>query len=149
MSPGTRKRRRNELTKEEAKLMQQEKKFIYNLVTEFGKIFKRAYLCGRLPATKFKFGGNTATYYWNTHSIEFRWDVWKNLTLGGKRMLVIHECIHACGSHHSGKRHYTNTLDLATIVAYKKIWGEDEEFRTMMANIEEFVESLKIPLSKS
>ena len=95
----------------------------------FGKV-------NNLPEVFAKLGGYTGAYYRNEHKIGIHYYVWKRLSLASKRLLMIHENLHALGKHHSGVKNYSNVLDLVSMRMYLKIYGEDQEWKKMINDID-------------
>lgn len=85
-----------------------------------------------------KQGGHSAYYCAydgkKTHFIAIRINVWNNLTLAQKRLLIIHEFIHSLGQKHSSMKSYLSCNDMLSILVYEKVYGNDEHL-TDMKNI--------------
>jgi len=89
-----------------------------------------------LPDVGWKRGGYTATAIPSKHQIVLRENSWKKQRLAGKRLILIHECVHLKGLEHSGIKFFSNgTVDLVSIALYEHIYGEDEPFQVLMAEV--------------
>lgn len=84
-----------------------------------------------MPKIESKQGGYSGCYSRSRHTVYYRWNVWRQLTLAGKRMLAIHELWHARGEGHRGSNMFLHAFDILTIEVYKMIYGEDEPYRVM------------------
>lgn len=104
------------------------------------------------PTFFVKRGGSSGGYYIyyeeKTHLIGLRYNVWTNLSIAQKRLLVIHEFIHSLGLNHSGLKSYLSAFDLMSKEVYLQIYGEDEElmkFReSLQDSMKEFEKSVKL-----
>lgn len=74
-----------------------------------------------------KRGGYSATCDPKAQRIEVRANVWRKLTLFGRRVILCHECLHLRGWDHSGVKMYCAGADLASLALYRAIWGDDPE----------------------
>lgn len=86
------------------------------------------------PACQTKFelkqGGYTAKAYAASNRIVLRIDVWLNMALVAKRLLICHELIHIMGLHHRNDKMYgAHFTDLLSMSMYKTIWGIDDILR--------------------
>ena len=114
------------------------------LEKEMVKISKEIwpYLKGKekkFPKILSKQGGGSGCYYREKHTVYYRWNVWHNMPLAGKRMLVIHELYHAKGNHHKSGEMFCHSFDILTIEIYKKIYGEDKEYKEVIEKLKEFI----------
>jgi hypothetical protein len=91
------------------------------------------------PRIESRQGGSSGAYYSNEHIIRFRWNVWNKMPLAGKRMLAIHELYHAKGNHHNSENLFCHAFDILTIEFYKKIYGEDKEYREVLEQIRKLI----------
>ncbi len=82
-----------------------------------------------IPDLETKQGGSSGKYYKGEHTIRIRSNVWKKISLGGKRMLLIHELWHSIGINHNGL--FLHSFDLLTIELYFQIYGKDEAYIEM------------------
>ena len=97
---------------------------------------------GREPKIESKYGGSTGAYYPSEHCVRIRWTSWAKMPEAGKRMIMIHELYHAAGHHHNSKDMFCHAFDILTIQLYLKIYGEDEEFVTVMKQLDERADEL-------
>ena len=88
----------------------------------------------RMPRIESKRGGPTGAYYVDEHTVRIRWNVWHHLTLAGKRLLMIHELYHARGEAHHER--FNNASDLISLAIDKRIWGEDDADRELVAIVD-------------
>ncbi len=91
------------------------------------------------PKIESKQGGSSGCYYSSRHTVYYRWNVWNKMPLAGKRMLAIHELWHATGNNHNGFYMFCHSFDLLTIEFYKKIYGEDSNYKEAVENIKTLI----------
>jgi hypothetical protein len=114
------------------------------IVKEISQKYKIT-LMDELPTVKWKKGGYSATYTPSTHTITLRENVWTNMSLGGKRMLLIHECLHAGGFDHSTKKWFSNgTADFATIIVYEELYGKDKYYMEVFDQARQILNEMKL-----
>ena len=81
---------------------------------------------GIFPEIESKEGGASGCYYEDRHKVYFRWNVWHKLNITGKRLLAIHELIHATGWDHKSLYGYMHGSDILSLEIYKIIYGEPD-----------------------
>jgi hypothetical protein len=89
-----------------------------------------------MPVIESKQGGGSGAYYSWEHTIRLRTNVWKKMPLVGKRMLMIHELLHAAGIIHNIKYMYCHAFDMLTLSLYYEIYGQDDLLSTELNRME-------------
>lgn len=93
------------------------------------EIWSRLNTVKPVPEIESKQGGGSGAYYSLGHVIRMRTNVWAKMPLVGKRLLMIHELMHAAGMNHGIKYMYCHAFDLLSLSLYREIYGEDDLLR--------------------
>lgn len=93
-----------------------------------------------MPAIESKHGGHTGAYYPREHTIRVRSNVWKKMSLGNKRLLMIHELWHARGIDHQPL--FLSSFDVISLSVYERIYGFDAAWSEMRQQVNEAVNAI-------
>ena len=77
---------------------------------------------------------STALYWPEEHKITIREDSWAKMHPAERRLVIVHEALHACGAGHEPG--YRTAVDTMATLMYKNIWGEDEYWRDFIRELE-------------
>lgn len=92
---------------------------------------------------KLKQGGYTATADVENQTLNIRIDTWLLMNLFAKRLLIVHELLHLKGWGHSVDKCYgAHFTDMASFCVYRRIWGEDAEYRSSIDRVDNMVAGL-------
>lgn len=98
------------------------------------------------PRVGVKVGGWTAAYYPAIDTIRVRVDTWKKMFLAQKRLIMVHEYIHArmegAGIGHRAEFAFVHALDALSFIIYRRIWGDDAPMREFTAALERVADRL-------
>jgi len=79
------------------------------------------------PPIKLRRQHSTALYWPDEHQITIRLDSWAKMHPAEKKLIVTHEALHAC--HIGHQPGYRTATDSISMLLYKKIWGEDKDWK--------------------
>jgi len=78
----------------------------------------------RKPTIELRRQHATGQYWESQHKITLREDSWNIMHPAEKRLVTIHEGLHACNIGH--QKGFRSALDPATDLIYRRIYGEDD-----------------------
>jgi len=84
---------------------------------------------------------HTARYCPSTHIIELRDDSWNKMSNAEKKMVIIHEAVHACKIPHQPG--YRSSFDTLSGKVYKEMWGEDEDYKEYIQKIDDKLKKIR------
>jgi len=94
-----------------------------------------------LPAIILTHRRTTGAYVKNKHTIYIRQDSWNKMCLAEKRLIVIHEAIHAKGIPHMPG--FRTSADALSRVVYDRIWGQDMEMVKFEAMLNQTIDKIR------
>ena len=75
------------------------------------------------------------------HTISLREDSWKKMSEAEKKLVTIHESMHACGiPHQPGLR---TSLSEVPHIIYRNIYGEDKDWKEFEATMHETIRKIQ------
>ncbi|MHA1685215.1 MAG: hypothetical protein ACTSYD_02280 [Candidatus Heimdallarchaeaceae archaeon] len=78
------------------------------------------------PTIVFRKQHPTARYLKEANRIEIREDSWAKMPAAEKKLVLLHECLHACGMLHQAG--FRTAVDTLSNLLYFKIWGKDKDW---------------------
>lgn len=95
--------------------------------------------CGReKPRIRFRRQHPTARYESGTNTISIREDSFRKMPDAEKKLVILHEALHACGVGH--KPGFRTSMDSLSNFLYPRIWGVDDDWvefeRMLLSEVE-------------
>lgn len=75
------------------------------------------------------------------HTISLREDSWRIMSPAEKKLVVIHESLHACGVPH--QQGFRTALDEVAHVLYQRIYGDDKDWKDFSLALEDKLKKIR------
>lgn len=102
-----------------------------------------------IPTIGTKQGGYSAVCYYGEGDrssknciIKVRENVWAKMLRAQKRLLLIHELVHAIGYDHSGLESFCASSDLLSVQIYDRIYGMDSYMAELKSKIDDMIDKM-------